>query len=128
MKIQFFGAARTVTGSKHLLHLPSGKKLLLDCGFFQGSGKDTDSMNREFPFDPSEISYLILSHAHIDHSGNIPNLVKKGFKGKIFCTPPTFELCTVMLADSAHIQESDIRFLNKKREHLGLPKIPPLYS
>lgn len=128
MKIQFFGAARTVTGSKHLLHLPSGKKLLLDCGFFQGKGKETDGMNREFPFDPSEISYLILSHAHIDHSGNIPNLVKKGFRGKIYCTPATFDLCVVMLADSAHIQESDVRFLNKKRAKLGLPRIPPLYS
>jgi metallo-beta-lactamase family protein len=128
MKIQFWGAARTVTGSKHMLYLPSGKKMLLDCGMFQGVGKDTDPLNREFPFDAASISYLILSHAHIDHSGSIPTLVKRGFRGQIFCTPATRDLCEVMLADSAHIQENDARFMNKKRGSLNLKKIQPLYS
>src|ERR1051326_3225129 len=128
MKIQFWGAARTVTGSKHMLYLPSGKKMLLDCGMFQGVGKDTDPLNREFPFDASSVSYLILSHAHIDHSGSIPTLVKRGFRGQIFCTPATRDLCEVMLADSAHIQENDARFMNKKRGILKLKKIQPLYS
>lgn len=128
MNIQFHGAARTVTGSKHLITTDSGKKILLDCGFFQGRGKDTDFMNRNFNFIPSEIDYLLLSHAHIDHSGNIPNLVKQGFKGKIFCTSATKELCEVMLLDSAHIQESDIMYLNKRRKKNGLEKLSPLYE
>jgi metallo-beta-lactamase family protein len=87
MKIAFHGAARTVTGSKHLLTLKNGKKILLDCGMFQGMGKDTDALNASFGFNAEEIDYLILSHAHIDHSGLIPKLVKDGFKGKIFATP-----------------------------------------
>src|SRR5215813_3873026 len=107
MKIAFHGAARTVTGSKHLLTLKNGKKYLLDCGMFQGMGKETDQLNREFGFDATEVDYLILSHAHIDHSGLIPKLVKDGFKGKIFCTPATKELSDVLLADSAEIQQDD---------------------
>lgn len=104
MIITFYGGAQTVTGSKHLITLESGTRILLDCGMFQG--KDTD-MNFEFGFEPDSVDYLILSHAHIDHSGLIPRLVKKGFKGKICCTPPTLELCRLVLADSAHIQEDD---------------------
>lgn len=128
MKIQFFGAARTVTGSKHLLTASNGKKILLDCGFFQGKGSETESLNRHFGFNPAEIDYLILSHAHIDHSGNIPNLVKQGFKGQIICTPATLELCKIMLLDSAHIQENDIKFLNKRRISRGEAPLKPIYN
>lgn len=128
MKIQFLGAARTVTGSKHLIIVDDGKKILLDCGFFQGKGKETDGMNREFNFDPAEIDYLILSHAHIDHSGNIPNLVRQGFKGPILCTKATLDLCKIMLTDSAHIQENDVKFVNKRRIKRGEATLKPLYS
>ena len=128
MQIQFFGAVRTVTGSKHLITTSSGKNILLDCGFFQGRGADTDSLNRTFLFDPKSIDYLILSHAHIDHSGNIPNLVKQGFKGPIICTPATKDLCNIMLADSAHIQEHDLAFLNKRRQKRGQAPLKPLYD
>ena len=128
MKIQFLGAARTVTGSKHLITTTDGKKILLDCGFFQGHGTETDGLNRNFNFDPASIDFLILSHAHIDHSGNIPNLVKQGFRGPIICTAATLDLCRIMLTDSAHIQENDIRFLNKRRMKRGEEPLKPLYS
>jgi metallo-beta-lactamase family protein len=128
MQITFHGAARTVTGSKHLLTLANGQKLLLDCGFFQGHGSDTDEMNRHFGFNPSEIDHMILSHAHIDHSGNIPNLVKQGFKGNIYCTPATRDLCVIMLADTAHIQENDLKYINRAREAKGYDIIKPIYS
>ena len=128
MKIAFHGAARCVTGSKHLLTLNNNKKILLDCGMFQGMGFETDGLNRTWGFDPSEISYLILSHAHVDHSGLIPKLVSEGFKGKIFCTPATRELTTVLLEDSAGIQEDEIKYVNKKRKLLKLPPLKPLYT
>src|SRR5262245_45855242 len=128
MKIAFHGAAQTVTGSKHLITTDSGKNILLDCGFFQGMGKETDELNRHLGFDPSAVEALILSHAHIDHSGDIPYLVKQGFRGKIYCTPATRDLCEVMLADTAHIQESDSKFMNKRRREKGLPLIQPLYG
>ena len=128
MKIAFHGAARTVTGSKHLLTLSDGKKYLLDCGMFQGMGKDTDAMNAHWGFEPSELTHLILSHAHIDHSGLIPKLVKDGFSGKIFCTPATKELTGLLLEDSAGIQESEIKYENKKRQHERLPLLKPLYD
>lgn len=128
MKIAFHGAARTVTGSKHLITLTNGKKYLLDCGMFQGMGKDTDAMNRHWGFEPAEVDQLILSHAHIDHSGLIPKLVKDGFAGKIFCTPATRELTAVLLEDSAGIQESDVRYENKRRANEGLPYLQPLYN
>src|SRR3989339_819281 len=99
MKISFHGAARTVTGSKHLLTLKSGKKVLLDCGLFQGMGKNTEELNAKFGFEPAEISYLILSHAHIDHSGLIPKLVKEGFKGTIYATPATKALAEILIED-----------------------------
>src|SRR5687768_5176683 len=107
MKISFHGAAQTVTGSKHLLTLKNGKKILLDCGLFQGMGKETDLMNREFGFDAREIDILVLSHAHIDHSGLIPKLVQEGFSGKIYCTPATKELTQILLLDSAGIQQDE---------------------
>lgn len=128
MKIAFHGAARTVTGSKHLLTLTNGKKYLLDCGMFQGMGKDTDAMNRDFGFVSSEIDYLILSHAHVDHCGLIPKLVKEGFAGKIFATPATKDLSAIMMADSAGIQENDIKFENKTRAAQGKPYLLPLYG
>ena len=128
MKIAFHGAARTVTGSKHLLTLVNGKKYLLDCGMFQGMGKETDAMNRVWGFDPEEVEALILSHAHIDHSGLIPKLVKDGFNGKIYCTPATKELTAVLLEDSAGIQESDVKYENKRRAQEGLPYLMPLYT
>ena len=128
MKIAFHGAARTVTGSKHLLTLKNGKKILLDCGLFQGMGKDTDAMNRDFGFNPAEVDVLILSHAHIDHSGLIPKLVKEGFKGNIFCTDATKELGALLLEDSAEIQESDAKYHNKGSKAQGKPLVQPLYT
>jgi metallo-beta-lactamase family protein len=128
MKIAFHGAARTVTGSKHLLTLKNGKKILLDCGMFQGMGKDTDVFNRDFGFDAKQVDVMILSHAHIDHSGLIPKLVKEGFSGTIFCTPATKDLTTVLLEDSAEIQEDDIKYTNKRRAADGLPYLKPLYT
>jgi metallo-beta-lactamase family protein len=117
LKIQFIGGARTVTGSQHLLTI-NGKKILLECGLFQGRRNETYEKNKNFHFDPKEIDALILSHAHIDHSGNIPNLVKHGFDGTIYATPATVDLCDIMLKDSAHLQQRDVEWLNKKkRDH-----------
>jgi metallo-beta-lactamase family protein len=128
MKISFHGAARTVTGSKHIVHLKNGKKVLLDCGLFQGMGEDTLTLNTHFGFDPMQIDAVILSHAHIDHSGLLPKLVKEGFKGPIYCTPATADLTQVLLLDSAYIQEYDVAFVNKRRAAQGLPYIKPLYT
>jgi len=113
MKIQFFGAAQRVTGSKHLITTNKGTKILLDCGLFQGIG--TTELNLQFGFDPKEVDFLILSHAHIDHTGLVPRLVRKGFKGTIYATPATKDLCEIMLMDSAHIQEKDLERINKRR-------------
>ena len=104
MKIQFLGAAGEVTGSKHLITTNKGKKILLDCGMFQGKGLDTDKKNRNLGFEPSDIDHIILSHAHIDHSGLIPYVYKRGFRGSVVCTSATRDLCSIMLADSGHIQ------------------------
>lgn len=128
MKIAFHGAARTVTGSKHVLTLANGNRYLLDCGMFQGMGRDTDMLNRNWGFDPTSIKAMILSHAHIDHSGLIPKLVKDGFSGTIYCTPATRELSGVLLEDSAGIQESEVKFENKRRAAEGLPYVRPLYD
>ena len=128
MKIAFHGAARTVTGSKHLLTLKNGKRILLDCGMFQGMGLQTDILNREFGFDSSSVDVMILSHAHIDHCGLIPKLVKEGFQGRIFCTPATNELTKVLLLDSAEIQEDDVKYENKKRAASGQPYLRPIYT
>ncbi len=128
MKIAFHGAARTVTGSKHLLTLTNGKKYLLDCGMFQGMGADTDTLNKTWGFEPSQVSFLILSHAHIDHSGLIPKLVKDGFRGTVFCTPATRELTGLLLDDSARIQEDDAKYANKKNAIEGRPYVRPLYT
>jgi metallo-beta-lactamase family protein len=127
MKIAFHGAARTVTGSKHLVSLQNGKKYLLDCGMFQGMGPETEDLNRTWGFNPAELTHLIVSHAHIDHTGLIPKLVKDGFQGKIFSTPATRELSNVLLEDSAGIQRDDIKFANKKRVSEGQSYLQPLY-
>jgi metallo-beta-lactamase family protein len=115
MKIQFEGAARTVTGSKFVLETKDGLKILLDCGMYQGRSEAKDNKNRHLGFDPASIDFAILSHAHIDHSGMLPRIVKEGFKGNIYCTEPTYALCQIMLADSAHIQQSDFNYSHKHR-------------
>jgi metallo-beta-lactamase family protein len=127
MQIQFHGAVRTVTGSQHLVSI-NGHKILLDCGLYQGSRKVSYERNQRLPYDASEIDVLVLSHAHIDHSGNIPNLVKSGFVGDIVCTYATRDLCAIMLRDSAKIQHYDIQFLNKKRAKKNLPPLEPYYT
>jgi len=128
MKIAFHGAAKEVTGSKHLITTNDGRKILLDCGMFQGKGEETDKMNRNFGFNPKEIDYLILSHAHIDHSGLIPFIVKNGFEGMIICTHATRDLCAIMLQDSGRIQEHDTKTYNKKLQKKGLPPVEPIYT
>lgn len=124
MEIQFCGAAKTVTGSSHLIRLNNGKQILLDCGLYQGGGKEMFEHNNQWFFKPSSIDILILSHAHIDHSGKIPKLVKDGFNGKIYCTPATRDLCSIMLLDSAKIQESDAKYAIKR----GNKNAKPLYD
>ena len=128
MTITFHGAARCVTGSKHLIKLNSGTQLLLDCGMFQGMGEETDDLNGHFGFNPEKIDYLILSHAHIDHCGLIPRMVKEGFTGTIFSTAPTMDLARVLMNDSAGIQMQDTDFINGNREKRGLPPLEPLYT
>ncbi|MHB1050684.1 MAG: MBL fold metallo-hydrolase RNA specificity domain-containing protein [Bacteroidota bacterium] len=127
MIVQFLGAARSVTGSMHLIQV-NGKQLLLDCGLFQGRRAETYDRNKNFPFEPASIDAVVLSHAHIDHAGNLPNLVKQGFSGPIYCTPATADLCRIMLMDSAHIQEKDVEFINKKHAKKKLPPVEPLYT
>jgi len=127
MEITFYGAARTVTGSQHLLDI-NGHRILLDCGLYQGRRRESEDRNRHLPYDARSIDTLILSHAHIDHSGNIPNLVKSGFNGRIICTFATRDLCNIMLRDSAKIQEGDVAYLNKKRLRQKLPPIEPIYT
>jgi len=128
MKIKFIGAAREVTGSKHLITLDSGKKILLDCGMFQGKGMETDASNRNLGFDPREIDHIVLTHAHIDHSGLIPYVYKLGFRGSVICTNATRDLCAIMLADSGHIQELDVKWFNEKRLKNGLEPVEPIYT
>lgn len=127
MKLTFYGATRTVTGSKYLLQA-NGKNILIECGMYQGRDADWKQRNSHLPFDSSKVDALLLSHAHIDHSGVIPVLGRSGFRGKIFCTDATADLCGVMLMDSAHIQEQDAAFITKKNAKKGLPPTEPLYT
>ncbi|MFZ5919326.1 MAG: MBL fold metallo-hydrolase RNA specificity domain-containing protein [Chloroflexota bacterium] len=127
MKIKFCGAARTVTGSMHLLAV-NGQRVLLDCGLYQGQRQESLERNRNLPFDPTRVDAMILSHAHIDHSGNIPTLVRNGFQGNIYATPATRDLCSAMLRDAAYIQEQDTAYLNKKRARSGEPSLEPIYT
>lgn len=126
MKVQFYGAAQRVTGSKHLVTTDNGTKILLDCGLFQGI--NTTDLNQQFGFDPRQVDYVILSHAHIDHTGLLPRLIRKGFSGKIYSTHATQSLCEVMLADSAGIQERDLKRVNKRRIKRGDEPIEVLYT
>lgn len=126
MKIQFFGAARRVTGSKHLITTQQGTRFLLDCGMFQGI--NTQDLNQTFGFEANELDFVILSHAHIDHSGLLPRLVRKGYRGPIYCTPATADLCKIMLLDSAFIQEKDLQRVNERRERRGDPLLELLYD
>lgn len=127
MKITFHGAARAVTGSQHLIEV-SGKRILLDCGLAQGRRQESERLNREYSYEPASVDAVILSHAHIDHSGKLPGLVKNGFRGSIFSTAATRDLAAVMLPDSAHIQQADTQYINKKRARDGLEPIEPLYD
>jgi Predicted exonuclease of the beta-lactamase fold involved in RNA processing len=127
MRIHFFGATRTTTGSMYLIEV-NGKRLLLECGLFQGHREESIERNRKFPFDPKTIDAAILSHAHIDHCGNLPNLCIQGFEGNIYCTFATRDLASVMLEDSAQIQQADAAFVSKKRAKKGLPPVEPLYT
>jgi len=127
MQIQCLGAAQTVTGSQHLISV-NGSRILLECGLFQGKRRESFERNRNLPFDAESVDALILSHAHIDHSGNIPNLVRSGFRGSIYCTFATRDLCSAMLRDSAYIQERDVEYVNKKRARQGLLPVEPIYT
>ncbi len=128
MKLTFWGAARTVTGSMHLVELESGHKLLLDCGLFQGRREEAKQINGTFPAEASEIDAVLLSHAHIDHSGMLPGLYRAGFRGRVYATHATYDLCALMLLDSAHIQEKDAYFFNKNIRKKNEPKVTPLYT
>lgn len=128
MKLTFWGAAQTVTGSQHLLELENGTKMLLDCGLFQGRREDARRLNTEFAADPREIDFVLLSHAHIDHSGLLPRLYRDGFRGTVFCTHATYDLCALMLRDSAFIQEKDAEFFNRKMRRRNQPEVEPLYG
>ena len=127
MKLSFFGAARSVTGSMHLVE-SEGRRILLDCGLAQGHRADVFERNAHLPFDPKTVDIALLSHAHIDHCGNLPTLVKNGFQGHVHCTNATRDLVGLMLRDSAHIQEQDAEYLNQKKSRKGLPPVKPLYT
>ena len=127
MKLTAYGAARNVTGSKHLLEV-EGKRVLLDCGLFQGRRKESERRNRQLPFDPASIDLVLLSHAHIDHSGSLPTLVKHGFRGSIYTTHATVDLCEILLKDTAYIQSHDLEYLNKRRKKRGEVPLEPIYT
>ena len=125
MRIQFCGGAQTVTGSQNLLSI-NGKNLLLECGLFQGRRQDTYEKNRHFLYDPANMDAVLLSHAHIDHSDNLPNLIKHGYQGPIYATAATVDLCQIMLRDSAYLQEKDVEWVNKMRRHQGYKPVEVL--
>ncbi len=127
MKLTAYGAARNVTGTKHLLEV-AGKRILLDCGLYQGRRAESEKRNRKLPFDPASIDLVLLSHAHIDHSGSLPTLVKRGFRGPIYATHATADLCEILLRDTAHIQSYDLAYLNKRRRKRGEAPLEPIYT
>jgi metallo-beta-lactamase family protein len=127
MKLTFFGAAQTTTGSMHLVEA-NGLRILLDCGLFQGNRKEAFEKNRRMPVDPATLDAVVLSHAHIDHSGNLPTLARNGFRGKVYCTPATRDLCEIMLRDSAYLQLRDLEHVNRKRAEQGKALFEPLYE
>ena len=127
MKLSFHGAVRTTTGSRHILEV-NGTRLLLDCGLYQGKRQESIERNQQFPFDPKSVDAVILSHAHIDHIGNLPNLHKQGFEGNVYCTFATRDLAAIMLEDSAEIQMADAAYVSKKHKKKGLPPVEPLYT
>jgi metallo-beta-lactamase family protein len=127
MRVTFAGAARTVTGSMHVFE-HNGQKFLLECGLYQGHREEAERINRTFPFKPRDVKAVLLSHAHLDHSGNLPNLVKRAYAGSVYCTPATADIARLLLLDSAHLNEIDIEFFNKKQHKHGLPTKEPLYN
>ena len=127
MRLTFHGAAQEVTGSMHLLEV-NGQRILLDCGLYQGRRGDTYARNLNFPWEPQSIDCVVLSHAHIDHTGKLPNLVKQGFGGNVWCSAATRNLSAYMLMDSGYIQEKDVEYLNRKRSRRGEPPVDPIYT
>ncbi len=127
MKITFLGAAKTVTGSNFLVEA-AGKKFLVDCGMYQGKATEEKENEAPFLFDVSSIDFMLLTHAHIDHSGRIPKLYNDGYKNPVYATKATCDLCTIMLPDSGHIQEMEIEWKNRKRKREGKKELPPLYT
>src|SRR2546427_10502853 len=127
MRIHFLGATRTTTGSMYLFEI-NGKQLLLECGLFQGKRDESMERNRHFPFDAKKVDAVVISHAHIDHCGNLPNLCRQGVDGNIYCTFATRDLAAIMLEDSAEIQRADAEYISKKRAQKGLPPVELLYS
>jgi len=125
--LTFHGAAQTVTGSQYIIEV-NGRRLLMECGLYQGSRQESYERNQKFPYDPARVDAVLLSHAHIDHSGNLPNLIKSGYEGPIYATKATVHLCDIMLKDSGHIHEHDILYVNKKRAKHHLPPLEPLYT
>src|ERR1700745_52962 len=127
MRIHFFGATRTTTGSRYLFEI-NGTRLLLECGLFQGRRGESIERNRNFPFDPNQIDAVVISHAHIDHCGNLPNLCRQGFAGNIYCTFATRDLASIMLEDSAEVQRADVEFVSRQRAKRNLPPVDPIYT
>ena len=127
MEIHFLGATRTTTGSMFLLEV-NRQRLLFECGLFQGKRDESIERNRNFPFDPKSLDAVVLSHAHIDHCGNLPNLCRQGYVGNIYCTFATRDLAAIMLEDSAEIQRADAEYVSKKRARKSQPPVEPLYS
>jgi metallo-beta-lactamase family protein len=127
INLTFYGAAQTTTGSMHMVEA-NGLRILLDCGLFQGNRKEAFERNRQMPVDPATVDAVILSHAHIDHSGNLPTLARHGFRGKVYCTPATRDLCEIMLRDSAYLQMRDLQVVNRKRAQQGKNLFEPLYE
>ena len=127
MNITFLGAAKTVTGSNFLVEA-AGKKFLVDCGMYQGKAAQEMENSEEFLFDVNEIDFMLLTHAHIDHSGRIPKLYNEGYRNPIYAHKATVDLCSIMLPDSGHIQENEVEWKNRKRIRAGLDPLPPLYT